>query len=98
MSPAALFVAVAYADSLAPAAKLLARDAREMVRADFDGSVLGTVELDDGTSIDVLVDVDPSPRGCISFDALNDSPAHRAWIAAHENELQDAWAARREKW
>lgn len=66
----------------------------EIVSTDFDGSCLGTVHLSDGTEIDVLVDVDPSPRGYVSFDALNNDDAHRAWVLAHESELQEAWHSR----
>lgn len=70
---------------------------REIERIDFDGSVVGTVTLVDGAEIEVLVDVDPSPRGMTTFDALNDSDVHRAFIEAHADELQAAWAARGER-
>jgi hypothetical protein len=88
------------ASAIAAALSWIAADdaGSEIARCDFDGSVLGTVTLVSGAEIEVLVDVDPSPRGMTSFDALTDSDAHRAWIAKHEVELQDAWAARKERW
>jgi hypothetical protein len=70
------------------------RDDRELVRADFDGSRLGTVELSDGCSVDVVVDVDPSPRGDVSFSAFGGDESAIRWVSAHEDELRDAWAAR----
>ncbi len=91
---ASLIVAMLYAD-VSACAQLL--EPVEIERIDFDGSVVGTVTLVDGREINVLVDVDPSPRGQTTFDALNDSAAHRAWIANHEDELQAAWAARGER-
>lgn len=87
---ASLIVAMLYADVSACESLL---EPVEIERIDFDGSVVGTVTLVDGREIDVLVDVDPSPRGQTTFDALNDSDVHRVWIAEHEDELHTAWKA-----
>lgn len=64
----------------------------ELVSADFDGSKLGTVELSDGMRIDVVVDVND---GFLSFDVLDARDWEAAkWVAAHHEQLEDAWAAR----
>ena len=66
-----------------------------LLSADFDGSRLGTVELSDGSRIDVLVDVDPSPRGYTTFDAYDQHDAAAvSWVRANSEALENAWAER----
>lgn len=65
----------------------------EEYKIKFDGSVLGTVEFADGREIDVLVCVDPSPRGSVDFDAMHEHDGE--WVAAHRDELEDVWSSKR---
>ena len=85
------YIGLPSADRLAPLT--VVRDTRELVSADFDGSKLGTVELDDGTRFEVLVDEDLSGRGArfISFDLFSGDESHARWIRDHHDELVGEW-------
>lgn len=69
----------------------IVRDTRELASADFDGSKLGSVTLDDGTEILVLVDVND---GHVSFDAWHGSESDARWVRDNHDELESEWDER----